>query len=116
MPEVDERREIVTSDSTPTELSFQARFATSDLNDLYRRVVNRNNRLRRLIDLRAPEIILRNEKRLLQEALEALFDDGEVTEIIAHVGVNILATYFNYIAETEIHVPLVDLAPASHAT
>jgi len=52
------------------------RFATSDLNDLYRRVINRNNRLKKLIDLRAPEIIVRNEKRMLQEAVDALFDNG----------------------------------------
>ncbi|MBS1697889.1 MAG: DNA-directed RNA polymerase subunit beta' [Actinobacteria bacterium] len=52
------------------------RFATSDLNDLYRRVINRNNRLRRLIDLGAPEIIVNNEKRMLQEAVDALFDNG----------------------------------------
>ena len=52
------------------------RFATSDLNDLYRRVINRNNRLLRLIELNAPEIIIRNEKRMLQEAVDALFDNG----------------------------------------
>jgi len=52
------------------------RFATSDLNDLYRRVINRNNRLKRLIDLNAPDIIVRNEKRMLQEAVDALFDNG----------------------------------------
>jgi len=52
------------------------RFATSDLNDLYRRVVNRNNRLKRLMELRAPEVIIRNEKRMLQEAVDALFDNG----------------------------------------
>jgi len=52
------------------------RYATSDLNDLYRRVINRNNRLKRLMDLRAPEVILRNEKRMLQEAVDALFDNG----------------------------------------
>ena len=52
------------------------RFATSDLNDLYRRVINRNNRLKRLIDLGAPEIIVNNEKRMLQEAVDALFDNG----------------------------------------
>ncbi len=52
------------------------RFATSDLNDLYRRVINRNNRLRRLLDLGAPEIIVRNEKRMLQEAVDALIDNG----------------------------------------
>jgi len=52
------------------------RFATSDLNDLYRRVINRNNRLKRLIELRAPDVILRNEKRMLQEAVDALFDNS----------------------------------------
>ncbi len=52
------------------------RFATSDLNDLYRRVINRNNRLKRLIELKAPDIIIRNEKRMLQEAVDALFDNG----------------------------------------
>ena len=52
------------------------RFATSDLNDLYRRVINRNNRLRRLLELNAPDIIVRNEKRMLQEAVDALLDNG----------------------------------------
>ena len=52
------------------------RFATSDLNDLYRRVINRNNRLKRLMELSAPDIIIRNEKRMLQEAVDALFDNG----------------------------------------
>src|ERR687886_109816 len=52
------------------------RFATSDLNDLYRRVINRNNRLKRLMELRAPDVIIRNEKRMLQEAVDALFDNG----------------------------------------
>jgi len=58
------------------------RFATSDLNDLYRRVINRNNRLKRLIDLRAPDIIIRNEKRMLQEAVDALFDNGRRGRVI----------------------------------
>lgn len=58
------------------------RFATSDLNDLYRRVVNRNNRLRRLQELNAPEIIIRNEKRMLQEAVDALFDNGRRGKLI----------------------------------
>ena len=51
-------------------------FATSDLNDLYRRVINRNNRLKRLIELKAPGVIIRNEMRMLQEAVDALFDNG----------------------------------------
>ncbi|MBI5528578.1 MAG: DNA-directed RNA polymerase subunit beta' [Deltaproteobacteria bacterium] len=62
------------------------RFATSDLNDLYRRVINRNNRLKRLFELNAPEIIIRNEKRMLQEAVDALFDNGRRGKVI--VGPN----------------------------
>jgi len=58
------------------------RFATSDLNDLYRRVINRNNRLKRLKDLRAPEIIIRNEKRMLQEAVDVLFDNGRYGRVV----------------------------------
>ena len=58
------------------------RFATSDLNDLYRRVINRNNRLKRLIELRAPDIIVRNEKRMLQESVDALFDNGRRGRVI----------------------------------
>jgi len=58
------------------------RFATSDLNDLYRRVINRNNRLKRLMELRAPDIIVRNEKRMLQEAVDALFDNGRRGRVI----------------------------------
>jgi len=62
------------------------RFATSDLNDLYRRVINRNNRLKRLIELRAPDIIIRNEKRMLQESVDALFDNGRRGRVI--IGTN----------------------------
>jgi len=62
------------------------RYATSDLNDLYRRVINRNNRLKRLIDLRAPEVILRNEKRMLQEAVDALFDNGRHGRTVLGAG------------------------------
>ncbi len=62
------------------------RFATSDLNDLYRRVINRNNRLRKLIEMRAPEVILRNEKRMLQESVDALFDNGRRSKAIRGRG------------------------------
>ncbi len=62
------------------------RFATSDLNDLYRRVINRNNRLRKLIEIKAPEVILRNEKRMLQEAVDALFDNGRRTRAVRGQG------------------------------
>jgi DNA-directed RNA polymerase subunit beta' len=62
------------------------RFATSDLNDLYRRVINRNNRLKRLMDLKAPHIIVRNEKRMLQESVDALFDNGRRGRVITGTG------------------------------
>ena len=61
----------------------RGRFATSDLNDLYRRVINRNNRLKRLLELRAPGIIVRNEKRMLQESVDALFDNGRRGRVIS---------------------------------
>ncbi len=62
------------------------RFATSDLNDLYRRVINRNNRLRKLIDIKAPEIIIQNEKRMLQESVDALFDNGRGGHVVKGTG------------------------------
>lgn len=62
------------------------RFATSDLNDLYRRVINRNNRLKRLLELKAPDIIVKNEKRMLQEAVDALFDNGRRGRVIVGTG------------------------------
>lgn len=67
------------------------RFATSDLNDLYRRVINRNNRLKRLIELRAPDIIVRNEKRMLRTALDDLFDDADAAEFVSPIGASALA-------------------------
>src|SRR5258708_38185565 len=62
------------------------RFATSDLNDLYGRVINRNNRLKRLLELQAPEIIVRNEKRMLQEAVDALIDNGRRGRVVSGSG------------------------------
>ena len=67
------------------------RFATSDLNDLYRRVINRNNRLKRLMDLKAPDIIVRNEKRMLQESVDALFDNGRRGRVITGTGKDLLS-------------------------
>src|SRR5947199_2520118 len=67
---------VISPDLRPMVQLDGGRFATSDLNDLYRRVINRNNRLKRLLDLGAPEIIVRNEKRMLQESVDALFDNG----------------------------------------
>ena len=62
------------------------RFATSDLNDLYRRIINRNNRLKRLIELNAPEVIIRNEKRMLQQAVDALFDNSRCKRPVLGTG------------------------------
>ncbi len=90
-------------------------FGSAGFDDLYRRVIDRSDRLRRLIELRAPEIIVRNERRMLQEAVDGLFDHGEIVEIIAHIGVNMFTTYFNNITRTEFNFPVVDTAAVSHA-
>jgi DNA-directed RNA polymerase subunit beta' len=68
------------------------RFATSDLNDLYRRVINRNNRLKTLLQLKTPEVIIRNEKRMLQEAVDALFDNGRHGRPVTGAGNRSLKT------------------------
>ena len=78
-----ERIPVLPPDLRPLVPLDGGRFATSDLNDLYRRVINRNNRLRRLIELNAPEIIIRNEKRMLQESVDALFDNGRRGRAVA---------------------------------
>jgi DNA-directed RNA polymerase subunit beta' len=67
---------VIPPDLRPLVLLESGNFATSDLNDLYRRIINRNNRLKKLIDLNAPEVIIRNEKRMLQQAVDSLFDNG----------------------------------------
>ena len=72
----DERSACAATDLRPLVPLDGGRFATSDLNDLYRRVINRNNRLKRLLELSAPDIIVRNEKRMLQESVDALLDNG----------------------------------------
>ena len=72
-----QRIPVIPPDLRPLVPLDGGRFATSDLNDLYRRVINRNNRLKRLLELNAPDIIIRNEKRMLQEAVDALFDNGK---------------------------------------
>jgi len=77
---------VIPPDLRPLVRLDGGRFATSDLNDLYRRVINRNNRLKKLIELRAPELIIRNEKRMLQEAVDALFDNGRRGRV--HLGPN----------------------------
>jgi len=75
------------------------RFATSDLNDLYRRVINRNNRLKKLMDLHAPEVIVRNEKRMLQEAVDALFDNGRRGRVLRGANNRPLKSLFDALAE-----------------
>ena len=77
---------VIPPDLRPMVQLDGGRFATSDLNDLYRRVINRNNRLKRLIELGAPEIIVRNEKRMLQEAVDALIDNGRRGRAISGTG------------------------------
>ena len=67
---------VIPPDLRPLVMLESGNFATSDLNDLYRRIINRNNRLKKLVDLNAPEVIIRNEKRMLQQAVDALFDNG----------------------------------------
>ncbi|HUP28506.1 MAG TPA: DNA-directed RNA polymerase subunit beta', partial [Chloroflexia bacterium] len=77
---------VIPPDLRPMVQLDGGRFATSDLNDLYRRVINRNNRLKRLIELGAPEIIIRNEKRMLQEAVDALIDNGRRGRVVSGSG------------------------------
>jgi DNA-directed RNA polymerase subunit beta' len=73
---------VIPPDIRPLVMLDGGRFATSDLNELYRRVINRNNRLRRLIELGAPEIIIKNEKRMLQESVDALLDNGRSGAVV----------------------------------
>lgn len=77
---------VIPPEIRPLVMLDGGRFATSDLNELYRRVINRNNRLRRLLELRAPDIIVRNEKRMLQEAVDALFDNGRRTRVVKNAN------------------------------
>ncbi len=77
---------VIPPDLRPMVQLDGGRFATSDLNDLYRRVINRNNRLKRLMELNAPEIIVRNEKRMLQEAVDALIDNGRRGRAVSGKG------------------------------
>jgi DNA-directed RNA polymerase subunit beta' len=77
---------VIPPDIRPLVMLDGGRFATSDLNELYRRVINRNNRLRRLLELRAPDIIVRNEKRMLQESVDALFDNGRRARVVKNAN------------------------------
>ena len=86
-----------------------------DLSTLFRRVIGRDDRLKRLLHLGAPDVIVRNEKRMLREALDALFDDDEIAWTIAHIGVNAFMRFFNHIAETKIDYPVIDQAAVRFA-
>ena len=77
---------VIPPDLRPMVQLDGGRFATSDLNDLYRRVINRNNRLKKLLELNAPEIIINNEKRMLQEAVDSLFDNGRRGKAVLGAG------------------------------
>ncbi|MET0155460.1 MAG: DNA-directed RNA polymerase subunit beta' [Rickettsiales bacterium] len=77
---------VIPPEIRPLVMLDGGRFATSDLNELYRRVINRNNRLRRLLELKAPDIILRNEKRMLQESVDALFDNGRRGRVVKNAN------------------------------
>jgi len=77
---------LVPTEIRPLVMLDGGRFATSDLNELYRRVINRNNRLRRLLELKAPDIIIRNEKRMLQESVDALFDNGSRGKVVKNAN------------------------------
>ncbi len=77
---------VIPPEIRPLVMLDGGRFATSDLNELYRRVINRNNRLKRLLELRAPEIIIRNEKRMLQESVDALFDNGRRSRVLKNAS------------------------------
>src|SRR5205823_5843668 len=91
------------------------RFATSDLNDLYRRVINRNNRLKKLLELRAPEVIVRNEKRMLQEAVDALFDNGRRGRVLKGSNNRPLKSLSDALEEViRDHPVLLNRAPTLH--
>ena len=77
---------VIPPDLRPLVLLDSGNFATSDLNDLYRRIINRNNRLRKLVDLNAPEVIIRNEKRMLQQSVDALFDNSRKSSAVKADG------------------------------
>ncbi|MDD9331051.1 MAG: DNA-directed RNA polymerase subunit beta', partial [Bartonella sp.] len=77
---------VIPPEIRPLVMLDGGRFATSDLNELYRRVINRNNRLKRLLELKAPDIIIRNEKRMLQESVDALFDNGRRGKVVKNTN------------------------------
>lgn len=85
------------------------------LNDLCHRVIHSDTRLRQLKQMHAPDVIVRNDNRVLQDAMIALLNNDEVTQIVDHVGTDAFVNYFNYIAGTEIRFPIAATASASLA-
>ena len=96
---------VIPPDLRPMVQLDGGRFATSDLNDLYRRIINRNNRLSRLLELGAPDIIVRNEKRMLQEAVDALIDNGRRGRPVTGPGNRALEVSFRYAEGQERTLP-----------
>ena len=89
--------------------------ATRDLTDLYRRMINSNHRLQQLKEMGAPNIVVRNENRILQDAIDTLLTNDEIARVITDIGTNAFTDYFNYIAGTDIRFPIAATAMASHA-
>lgn len=85
------------------------------LNNIYRRVINSDTRLQTLTRLGAPNVIVRNENRVLQDAMGALFDVDEIAQLVDMVGADDVVNYFNYIAGTDIRLPIAVTAPALRA-
>src|SRR3989442_1066578 len=98
---------VIPPDLRPMVQLDGGRFATSDLNDLYRRVINRNNRLKRLLELGAPEIIIRNEKRMLQEAVDALMDNGRPGRAISGTGNHKLKSLSDMLRGNQAFMPIL---------
>ncbi len=88
---------------------------TQNLNDLYQRVIKSNSRLQLLAVMQAPDIIVRNENRVLRDAVIALLNNDEITQIISHIGTDAFITYLNHIAGTEIRFPIEVPATVSRA-
>ncbi len=88
---------------------------TQNLNDLYQRVIKSNSRLQLLAVMQAPDIIVRNENRVLRDAVFALLNNDEITQITSHIGTDTFITYLNHIAGTEIRFPIEVTATVSRA-
>ena len=101
------------SDATTTHTAIPMSIAVPSLEKKCRRVIDRHGRLTRLVETKAPEMVVRNERRLLRTALKDLIDDSEVGEFVSYVGAKVFTDYFNYIAGIEIELPAVNPKPMS---